>query len=228
MVVFHHVRCQMVVDHNPKLRKFGTLPAPIAELDKKDIISKTLDPRFKRKLADIMERIVKQWLTPKSLANANGSTCYITGSDPLFELLHSTVEAPTTEIAWDWQGTLQRFREKATLEKLEAEVILLADQYWKAQGGRSMGLTVEARDVAGEQRVLKLVLKNAQELLLRIPSNNSLKSCCPLLPFFFSRATVLNRRRAWLFLHRALRPSKCLVLRSSWRPLSVAICAKTH
>eukprot|EP00435_Cladocopium_sp_Y103_P023680 s3071_g5.t1 len=167
--------------------KFGTLPAPIAELDKKDIISKTLDPRFKRKLSDIMERIVKQWLIPKSLANANGSTCYITGSDPLFELLHSTIETANTEIAWDWQGTLQRFREKATLEKLEAEVALLADQYWKAQGGRFMGLTVEARDMAGEQ-LLKPVRKNAQEFLLlslqTIPPKLSCGSGCFYIEHF--------------------------------------------
>ena len=174
----------MVVDHNRKLRKFGALPAPIAELDKKDIISKNLDPRFKRKLSDIMERIVKQWLIPKSLASASGSTCYITGSDPLFELLHSTIEAPTTEIAWDWQGTLQRFREKATLEKLEAEVTLLADQYWRAQGGRVMGLTVEAREVAGQQ--LKIVLKNAQALL-GIPSNNSFEILLSTSPILLSK-----------------------------------------
>ena len=128
------------------------------------MVSKSLDPRFKGKLTAIMERIVMQWLTPKSLTNSHdGSTCYISGSDPLFELLHSTIEAPTTEIAWDWQGTLQRFQEKATLERLEAQVAFLADQYRKAKGGRCTTLTIEAHDLESGE-LLKEVWKHAQEL----------------------------------------------------------------
>lgn len=144
------------------LRKFATLAAPIAEIDKKDIISKTLDPTFKKKLNLIIERIVKPLMIPKSLNDSHGSTCYISGSDPLLELLCSTIEATTTEIAWDWQGTLQRFRVKATMEKLNGKVAFIAEQYCKGQGGHSVRFTFEARDSEGKE-LLQPLCKNAKE-----------------------------------------------------------------
>ena len=154
--------CDVLRETWEQRRKFGTLPSPVAEIDKTDIISRTLHPAFERKLADIMGRILQPWLSPKSFTNSQGSMCYISGSVPLLELLCSATDAASTENAWDWHGTMQRFREKATLQKLDSEVAQIARSVWKAEEGRSMVVSFQARDAAGVEQ-LKSMWKEAQD-----------------------------------------------------------------
>ena len=172
--------------------KFVTLPSPVAEIDKNDIVSKSLDGRFKKKLASIVERIVEPSLKPKSFTNSNGSNCYISGGEPLLELLCSTAEAVSTEIALDWPGALQRFREKATLARLDAQVASMGKKCMKMEGGHPLVIEVFARDSFGDVH-LKTVKTLAEQAGLVVSAERSslkirgppsqlhtcVKECCP-------------------------------------------------
>ena len=236
--------CDVLREKWEQRRKFGTLPSPVAEIDKTDIISRTLHPAFERKLADIMGRILQPWLSPKSFTNSQGSMCYISGSVPLLELLCSATDAASTENAWDWHGTMQRFREKATLQKLDSEVAQIARSVWKAEEGRSMVVSFQARDAAGVEQ-LKSMWKEAQDrcVYLETALQTQFQILCidrwieevlhDVLLFFgysiicftktLSLCRICPRTVAWELQRSRSRCSTSRAHWSSWRPLSISI-----
>ena len=112
--------------------KFGTLPSPLTELCKKDVVLKELDPQFEQKLDQILSRYVWPHLSPKSFEDSSRKPCFLTGAGPLLELLQSTVDAVSTEISLDWQTTLQRFREKAALTWVDGCVQSLSTEVMRS------------------------------------------------------------------------------------------------
>ena len=78
---------------------FGTLPSPVADVNKEDVVSKVLDTEFEEKLDAILGKHVWPLLSPKAF-ESGGSPCFLKGSEPLLELLQNTVQARVVFTSW--------------------------------------------------------------------------------------------------------------------------------